>query len=92
MGEDGCAAATDILGHTNFGTFNLGSTTLPAQLLDHFNDLIHPRGADRVAAGFQPTPGGDGDTPPNLDLTVQPQTRSSFHVRQSQRLPMIKLP
>ena len=21
MGQDGCAAATDILGHTNFGTF-----------------------------------------------------------------------
>jgi hypothetical protein len=52
MGQNRGTAAADVLRHANFRAVHLGGATFAAQLLDNFDDLVHARRADRVAAGF----------------------------------------
>jgi len=52
MGDDRCPGTADVLGHPSLCTGHLGFTTLTSQLLHHLYNLIDPRGAHRVTAGF----------------------------------------
>ena len=52
MGQDGCAGAANILGHTDFRTIDLCPVTFAAQLLGNLHDLIHPCCANWMSARF----------------------------------------
>lgn len=54
MGDHGRTRSADILRHADLRLGDLGVAALRAQLLNHFNQLIHPRRPNRMSPRFQP--------------------------------------
>ena len=52
MGDDGCAAAADVLGHAHPGPGNLVPAGFTTQLLYDFYHLVHSGSSDRVATSL----------------------------------------
>ena len=44
---------TNVLGHAGASVFHLGTGGYTAQLLNHFNNLVHASRTDRMTARFQ---------------------------------------
>jgi hypothetical protein len=60
VGNNGCATATNILGHANACVFDLIGARFAGQLLHGFDNLLDTRRAHRMAATFETAHGADG--------------------------------
>ena len=59
MRDNGCAAATDVLGHADLGVLHLVGSSRAAQLLHQLNNLVDAGGPYGVAAALEAAHGAD---------------------------------
>ncbi len=71
--------ASDILGHPDMAVLDLIGSRFAAQLLNDFDNLIHPGSTNRMSASFQTAHRGYWDTSvkPNLPLLGKAHTLSA---------------
>ena len=76
MSNDGRAGAANVLSHADFCAIHLGLATLTAQLLNHLNDLIDPRRADRMTPRLQASARAHRHASIWADLVIEAESNS----------------
>ncbi len=76
MGDNGRAAAADVLGQGDADPIDLRLAGVAAELQRSLDYLVDAGGADRMTASFQPAHGADRHPTGGLDLAFQAQAHA----------------